>query len=167
MEFVHNEITLKGNKNSISNLKSFLDKYTYNNKTEDGIGEYVDFNQKINNIYNKTVLDGTQNNESNLVWFYFTWCEAGSDFYGKVFENDILYFRTSCNSSLNTIILISKIFSDIEFELAWESMDIMNEYIGYAKIKEGGIFNCIEGTPEWYWNRLEASCENEKVDFPF
>lgn len=159
MEFINNIVTLKGEKDSISELKSFLGKYIHNESIEDDIVKYVDFNQNIKSIYDKTVLDSIQNYESSSVWFYYDWCEVGSIFFNEVLEYETLYFNTSWDSSLNMIVQISKLFPDIEFCLNWQPKSIMYECFGFAKIKEGEILELNVNTPQWYLDEMKALCE--------
>lgn len=157
MEFINNRITLKGKKDSISELKSFFDKYSI----EDDIVKYVDFNQNIKSIYDKTALDSIQSYESSSVWFYYDWCEVGSIFFNEVLEYETLYFKTRYNSSFNAIIEISKLFPDIEFCLDWQPKSIMYECFGFAKIKEGEVLELNVSTPQWYLDEMKSLCKDE------
>lgn len=157
MEFINNIITLKGKKDSISKLKSFIEIYTEN--TTDDIVVCVDFNKKIKSICDKAVLGNIQSYESSSVWLHYDWYEVGSIIFGEIVKYETLYFKTRYNSSFNAIIEISKLFPDIEFSLDWQPKSLMYECFGFAKIKEGEVLELNATTPQWYLDEMEALCE--------
>lgn len=157
MELINNIIALKGDKEEINNLNVFLDKHI----------EKVDEDSIIDWTGNNSIND-VQNEKPFPFWFYYDWCEIGSQFFDEILEHETLYFKTESNPSLNTIIEISKLFPKIEFNLEWQPRSIMFECFGSSKIKDGEILELDTTTPQWYLDEIEEMCrignEEETVD---
>lgn len=162
MEYINNTISLRGEREYLNSLKSFLEQYT--EKIEYGKDDIVCVNLRkdVQTVYDEKVIEAIRSYPSSSFWFDYEWCDIGSPFFGDILEYDTLYFRIDENSAWSIIADISQLFPQIEFNLSWEPQSILYyAKFGTAKIRAGKILEMDDTLPQAYLDELDSIFNDE------